>query len=52
MHRMAIGCVSLAVFFIAAGFQLRCFLLHRSHWRTRHGIMRECIKCDTLTIIS
>jgi hypothetical protein len=27
-----------------------CFVFHRAYWRTRHGIYRECIKCETLTI--
>jgi hypothetical protein len=31
--------------------RLWCWLFHRSSWRTRHGIFRECIKCDTLTIV-
>jgi hypothetical protein len=30
---------------------VRCFLFHRAYWRTRHGIMRECIRCETLTIV-
>jgi hypothetical protein len=31
--------------------RLWCLLFHRAYWRTRHGIMRECIKCETLTIV-